>query len=287
MVDRLPALRRRVVPTLQKGDLPTQQVDGVPTLQQSGCPALPHRRQQCARLQVRTNDWPDLHRCASVSCCLRQTSHIDFGIPTRSCLRHRDLDDVRVPSQNSPSRLPGRPRQPHVLCKGGANTPFPLTDPTRLTIDLREKHLPAAETSVVVVGAAHGTPRTPFFEVCSPPPFPPPTLLLLLLTCLVLRRSRLLLLLVGSAAAARAREARVVEVAAGVVVVEAVEVAEVAVGVVAGVGASVEAVVAAVGVVVVVVVAAVGVVVTAVVAVGVELFRGEVLALARGSTSNV
>ncbi|CAI7791430.1 unnamed protein product [Closterium sp. NIES-54] len=63
----------------------------------------------------------------------------------------------------------------------------------------------------------------------------------------------LLLLLVGSAAEARAREARVVEVAAGVVVVKAVEVvevAEVAVRVVAGVGASVATVVAAVGVVV-------------------------------------
>ncbi|CAI7839987.1 unnamed protein product, partial [Closterium sp. NIES-54] len=122
-----------------------------------------------------------------------------------------------------------------------------------------------------------------------PPPLPPPTLLLLLLTSLVLRRSGLLLLLVGSAAAARAREARVVAVAAGVVMVEAVEaveVAEVAVGVVAGVGASVAAVVAAVGVVVAVV-AVVGVVVAAVVAVRVELFRDEVLAVARGSSSSV
>ncbi|CAI7891577.1 unnamed protein product, partial [Closterium sp. NIES-54] len=101
--------------------------------------------------------------------------------------------------------------------------------------------------------------------------------------------SGLLLLLVKSAAAAKAREARVVEVATGVVlveVVEAVEVAEVAVGVVVGVGASVAAVVAAVGVVVAVV-AAVGVVALAVVAVGVELFRGEVLAVARGSSGNV
>ncbi|CAI7931067.1 unnamed protein product, partial [Closterium sp. NIES-54] len=117
-----------------------------------------------------------------------------------------------------------------------------------------------------------------------PPPLPPPTLLLLLLTSLVLRMSGLLLLLVGSAAAARARVAGVVAVAAGVVVVAAVEVVEVAkvvaaVGVVAGVGALVVVAGEAVGVAVVVVVG--------VVAVGVELFRGEVLAVARGSTSSV
>ncbi|CAI7799726.1 unnamed protein product [Closterium sp. NIES-53] len=117
-----------------------------------------------------------------------------------------------------------------------------------------------------------------------PPHLPPPTPLLLLLTSLVLRMLGLLLLLVGSAAAARARVPRVVAVAAGVVVgaaVEVVEVAEVvaAVGVVAGVGALVAAVVAAVGVAVV---AAVGVV-----AIGVELFQGEVLAVARGSNSSV
>ncbi|CAI7779166.1 unnamed protein product, partial [Closterium sp. NIES-54] len=99
-------------------------------------------------------------------------------------------------------------------------------------------------------------------------------------------RSGLLLLLLRSAATSRAREARVVEVAVGVVVVEAVQAVEVAVGVVAGVGASVATVVAAVGVVVAVV-AAVGVVAAAVVAVRVELFRGEVLAMARGSSSSV
>ncbi|CAI7779929.1 unnamed protein product [Closterium sp. NIES-54] len=119
-----------------------------------------------------------------------------------------------------------------------------------------------------------------------PPPLPPPTLLLLLLISLALTMSGLLLLLVGSAAAARARVARVVAVAAGVVVVgsvQAVDVAEVvaAVGVVVGVGASMAGVVAAVGVVVAVV-AVVGVV-----AVGVELSRGEVLAVARGSSISV
>ncbi|CAI7837202.1 unnamed protein product, partial [Closterium sp. NIES-53] len=110
-----------------------------------------------------------------------------------------------------------------------------------------------------------------------PPPLPPPTPLLLLLTSLVLRMSGLLLL-VGSAAAARARVAGVVEVAAGVVVGTAVEVVA-AVGVAAGVGALVAALVAAVGVAVV---ATVGVV-----AVGVELFRDEVLAVANGSSSSI
>ncbi|CAI7908066.1 unnamed protein product [Closterium sp. NIES-54] len=114
MVDCLSALRRGAMPALQKGDLPTQHADGVPTLQQSGCPALPRRRQQCAYSQMCADDWPDLHRCASVGCCLHLTIHIDFGIPIQSRLRHRDLDDVCVPPQNSPSRLPGRPGQPQV-----------------------------------------------------------------------------------------------------------------------------------------------------------------------------
>ncbi|CAI7872869.1 unnamed protein product, partial [Closterium sp. NIES-53] len=45
--------------------------------------------------------------------------------------------------------------------------------PTHLTIDLLEQHLLAAETSVVAVGAARGTPRTPFSEGCSPSPLAP------------------------------------------------------------------------------------------------------------------
>ncbi|CAI7859224.1 unnamed protein product, partial [Closterium sp. NIES-53] len=45
---------------------------------------------------------------------------------------------------------------------------FLALDPTDLTVDLLEKHLLAAETSVVAVGTARGTPRTPFFEGCSP-----------------------------------------------------------------------------------------------------------------------
>ncbi|CAI7885328.1 unnamed protein product [Closterium sp. NIES-53] len=38
---------------------------------------------------------------------------------------------------------------------------------------LLEKHLLTAETSVVAVGAPHGTPRTPSFEGCSPSPLTP------------------------------------------------------------------------------------------------------------------
>ncbi|CAI7770147.1 unnamed protein product [Closterium sp. NIES-53] len=108
---------------------------------------------------------------------------------------------------------------------------FLTLDPTSLTVDLLEQHLLVAETSAVAVGAARGTPRSPFFEGMSE-----------------------LLRLVRSAATARARVAGVreeaavvVEVAVGVVVGAAVEEAEV-VEVVAAVGpvAEVEARVAAV-----------------------------------------
>ncbi|CAI7913961.1 unnamed protein product [Closterium sp. NIES-54] len=47
---------------------------------------------------------------------------------------------------------------------------FLALDPTDLTVDLLEQHLLAADTSVVAVGAARATPRTPFFEGCSPSP---------------------------------------------------------------------------------------------------------------------
>ncbi|CAI7762102.1 unnamed protein product [Closterium sp. NIES-53] len=50
---------------------------------------------------------------------------------------------------------------------------FLSLDPTSLTIDLLEHHLLTAETSTVAVGAAHGTPRPPFFEGCSPSPLAP------------------------------------------------------------------------------------------------------------------
>ncbi|CAI7788647.1 unnamed protein product [Closterium sp. NIES-54] len=47
---------------------------------------------------------------------------------------------------------------------------FLTLDPTSLTVDLLEQHLLAAETSAVAVGDARGTPRSPFFEGCSPSP---------------------------------------------------------------------------------------------------------------------
>ncbi|CAI7814958.1 unnamed protein product [Closterium sp. NIES-54] len=50
---------------------------------------------------------------------------------------------------------------------------FLSLDPTSLTVDLLEKHLLAAQTSAVAVGAARGTPRPPFFEGCSPSPLAP------------------------------------------------------------------------------------------------------------------
>ncbi|CAI7802052.1 unnamed protein product [Closterium sp. NIES-53] len=50
---------------------------------------------------------------------------------------------------------------------------FLSLDPTVLTIDLLEQHLLVAKTTVVAVGAARGTPRTPFFEGCSPSPLAP------------------------------------------------------------------------------------------------------------------
>ncbi|CAI7832240.1 unnamed protein product, partial [Closterium sp. NIES-54] len=50
---------------------------------------------------------------------------------------------------------------------------FLALDPTDFTADLLEKHLLAAETSVVAVGATCGNPRTPFFEGCSPPHLAP------------------------------------------------------------------------------------------------------------------
>ncbi|CAI7807352.1 unnamed protein product [Closterium sp. NIES-53] len=50
---------------------------------------------------------------------------------------------------------------------------FLALHPTDLTVDLPEQHLLAAETSVGAAGAARSTPRTPFFEGCSPFPLAP------------------------------------------------------------------------------------------------------------------
>ncbi|CAI7854376.1 unnamed protein product, partial [Closterium sp. NIES-54] len=130
--------------------------------------------------------------------------------------------------------------------------------PMFITLYFIVTRLPDSLRSVLLV-ALHARPS---LRGTPPLPLPPPTPLPLLPTPLVLRTLELLLL-VRSTAAARARVAKVVEGAAGVVVgavVEVVEAKEVvaAMGVVAGVGALVEAVEAAVGVAVV---AAVGMVV--------------------------
>ncbi|CAI7773416.1 unnamed protein product [Closterium sp. NIES-54] len=53
-------------------------------------------------------------------------------------------------------------RLPDSLCS--VRDHFLSLDPTSLTVYLLEQHLLAAETSAVVVGAARGTPRPPFFE---------------------------------------------------------------------------------------------------------------------------
>ncbi|CAI7845185.1 unnamed protein product [Closterium sp. NIES-54] len=50
---------------------------------------------------------------------------------------------------------------------------FLSLDPTVLIVDQLEQHLLVAQTSVVAVGAARGTPRTPFIEGCSPSPLAP------------------------------------------------------------------------------------------------------------------
>ncbi|CAI7917294.1 unnamed protein product [Closterium sp. NIES-54] len=50
---------------------------------------------------------------------------------------------------------------------------FLALDPTYLTVDLLEKHLLATKTSVVSLGVARRTHRTPFFEGCSPSPLGP------------------------------------------------------------------------------------------------------------------
>ncbi|CAI7896361.1 unnamed protein product [Closterium sp. NIES-54] len=50
---------------------------------------------------------------------------------------------------------------------------FLALDPTALTVDLLMQHLLEGETRIVAEGAACGTPRTPFFEGCSPSPLAP------------------------------------------------------------------------------------------------------------------
>ncbi|CAI7794649.1 unnamed protein product [Closterium sp. NIES-54] len=127
---------------------------------------------------------------------------------------------------------------------------FLALDPTDLTVDLLEKHLLAAKTSVVAVGAARGISCTPFFEGGSPSPLAPSYAFAAAVDLLGAEDVGAASTLSGKRRSSKGKVARVVAVAAGVVVVEAVEVAEVvaAVGVVVRVGALVAAVVAAVGV---------------------------------------
>ncbi|CAI7907267.1 unnamed protein product [Closterium sp. NIES-53] len=167
-------------------------------------------------------------------------------------------------------------RLPDSLCSVRDN--ILSLDPTVLTVDLLEQHLLAAETSVVAVGAARGTPRTPFFEGCSPSPLAPSYASVAAVYVPGAED-------IGAASASgkrRSSKGKVLDskyiltqgwqewwwwlVGAAVEVVEAMEAVAV-VGVVAGVGALVESAVAAVGVEVV---AAVGVV-----AVGLELLSVE------------
>ncbi|CAI7764185.1 unnamed protein product [Closterium sp. NIES-54] len=168
---------------------------------------------------------------------------------------------------------------------------FLALDPTDLAVDLLEKHLLTTETSVVTVGAARGTPRTPFYEGCFPSPLAPSYASATAVDTLGIEEAK-----AASAPSGKCRSGKGKGGksggggngggggggSGGGGVAELVA----AVGVVVGVGALVAAVVVAVGVGVAVV-AAVGVVAAAVVAVGVELFRGEVLAVARGSSSSV
>ncbi|CAI7750701.1 unnamed protein product [Closterium sp. NIES-54] len=159
---------------------------------------------------------------------------------------------------------------------------FLSLDPTSLTIDLLKQHRLTAETSAVAVGAAHGTPCTPFFEGCSPSPLAPSYASAAAVDILMTED-------VGAASASVERRSskgkdgkgggggRRSGGAAAVEVVEAVEVVA-AVGVVEGVGALVATVEAAVGVAIAAAVA--------VVAVGLELNVG-VLEEASGSGSSV
>ncbi|CAI5962187.1 unnamed protein product [Closterium sp. NIES-65] len=132
--------------------------------------------------------------------------------------------------------------------------------PTELTVALLEKHLLAAEKSIVAVAAARGAPRTPIFEGCSPSPLAP------------------------TFATTAAVDLLGAEWHRGGVVVEAVEEEEVAEGVVAGVLAGVVASAAAVEVVAaegVAAAVAAGAMVAVEVAVGVEA-----RALVRDSSSS-
>ncbi|CAI7793536.1 unnamed protein product [Closterium sp. NIES-54] len=128
-------------------------------------------RDAAARLAIRNH--PPLAECAHFG----QHRHlVDLVSQLRaSDARYRAPAPVEFPDRNQPpmvitlyfivTHLPDSLR--------AVRDNFLSLDPTVLTVDLLEQHLLAAETSVVTIGAARGTPRTPFFEGCSPSPLAP------------------------------------------------------------------------------------------------------------------
>ncbi|CAI7735750.1 unnamed protein product [Closterium sp. NIES-53] len=81
-----------------------------------------------------------------------------------SCQPFATVEDLNTHFHSSDTRYRAAlPAEDHLLA----------LDPTYLIVDLLEKHLLTAETSVVAIGAARGTPRTPFFEGCFPSPLAP------------------------------------------------------------------------------------------------------------------
>ncbi|CAI7818924.1 unnamed protein product [Closterium sp. NIES-54] len=127
-------------------------------------------------------------------------------------------DDVVAPYSSPATVALGRLLLPYL---------FPELSAFATVEDL---HLLTVETSAVAVGAARGTPRTPFFEGCSPSPLAPSPLAPSYASGAAVdvpgTEDVGLLLLARSTATARERGAGVVEVAAGVVVGAAVEVVE-------------------------------------------------------------
>ncbi|CAI7874953.1 unnamed protein product [Closterium sp. NIES-54] len=105
--------------------------------------------------------------------CLAVCNHLRLAERTHSFQNKTAkalYDAIVARFSSSPTTALGRLMLPYLFPELDH---FFALDPTDLTVDLLEKHLLAAETSVVAVGAARGTPRTPFFEGCSPSPLAP------------------------------------------------------------------------------------------------------------------
>ncbi|CAI7871773.1 unnamed protein product [Closterium sp. NIES-54] len=134
-------------------------------------------------------------------------------------------------------------RLPDSLCS--VRDHFLTLDPTSLTVDLLEQHLLAAETSAVDVGAARGTPRSPFFEGCSPSPLSSSFASAAAADVSVPEDVTLVVeVAVGVAVGAAVEEAEVVEVMAAMEAAEGVAAVEAVGPVVVGLDLSVEALVA-------------------------------------------